>query len=167
MYSFLSFDLWWIFRWFLLLDGRQSNWIHLWSINRNQGDIVMWKIWCHAPWRILDRALWLSHRILRQYPQEILRWGTSSGQELVLQVRHPDYFRAQPTRGPMPVPSDDTNANGIEPLPTLPLPSLHRRRPLRRNLPRPPKNCQWRCRRPPPIRAGEVTELEAGPAAVD
>ncbi len=69
-------------------------------------------------------------------------------------------------RGPMPVPSDDTNANAIEPLPTLPLPSLHRRRPLRRNLPRPPKN--RRCRRPPPIRAaGEVTELEAGPAAVD
>ena len=118
-------------------------------------------------WTELCDSLTRTHRILRQYPQEILRWGTSSGQELVLQVRHPDYFRAQPTRGPMPVPSDDTNANGIEPLPTLPLPSLHRRRPLRRNLPRPPKNCQWHCRRPPPIRTGEVTELEAGPAAVD
>ena len=84
-------------------------------------------------------------------------------QELVLQVRHPDYFRAQPTRGPMPVPSDDANA--VKPLPTLPLPSLHRRRPLQRNLRRPPKN--RRCRRPPPIRAGEVTKLAAGPAAVD
>ncbi len=111
MYSFLSFDLWWIFRWFLLLDGRQSNWIHLWSINRNQGDIVMWKIWCHAAWRILDRALWLSHRILRQYPQEIRRWGTSRGQELVLHVRHPDCFRAPvvpcpyPLTTPTPTPS--------------------------------------------------------------
>jgi hypothetical protein len=65
----------------------------------------------------------------------------------------------------MPVPSDDTNANAVEPLPTLPLQSLHRRWPLRRNLPRPPKN--RRCERPQPIRAGEVTELEEAPAAVD
>ncbi len=60
---------------------------------------------------------------------------------------------------------DDANTNAVEPLPTLPLPSLHRRRPLRRNLQRPPKN--QRFRRPPPIRAGEVTKLAAGPAAVD
>ncbi len=51
------------------------------------------------------------------------------------------------------------------PLPTLPLPPLHRCRPLRRKLQRPPKN--RRCRRPPPIRVGEVTKLAAGPAAVD
>jgi hypothetical protein len=88
---------------------------------------------------------------------------TCKFQALVLQVRHPDCFRARPTRGPMPVPSDDANA--VKPLPTLPLPSLHRRRPLQRNLRRPPKN--RRCRRPPPIRAGEVTKLAAGPAAVD
>ncbi len=29
IYSFLSFNFLWIFRWFYLLDGRQSNWIHL------------------------------------------------------------------------------------------------------------------------------------------
>ncbi len=83
--------------------------------NRNQGDIVIWKIQCHAPWRISDRALRLSHHILRQHPQEIRRWGASSGQALVPQVRHPDCFRARPTRGPMPVPTDDTNANAVEP----------------------------------------------------
>ncbi len=65
----------------------------------------------------------------------------------------------------MPVPSDDTNANAIEPLLTLPLQSLHRRQPLLRNLQRPPKNRRFQ--RPPPIRAGEVTELAAGPAAID
>ncbi len=88
------------------------------SINRNQGDIVMWKIRCHAahaPWQISDRALRLSHCILQQHPQEIRRWETSSGQALVLQVRHPDCFRARPTCGPMPVPSDDANANAVEP----------------------------------------------------
>ncbi len=39
----------------------------------------------------------------------------TSGQALVPQVRHPDCFRAQPTRGPMPVPSDDANANAVKP----------------------------------------------------
>ena len=57
----------------------------------------------------------------------------------------------------MPTPSS--------PLPTLPLQPLHRRRPLLRKLQRPTEN--RRCRRPPPIRAGEVTKLAAGPAAVD
>ncbi len=51
------------------------------------------------------------------------------------------------------------------PLPMLPLPPLHHRRPLQQKLQRPPEN--RRCRRPPPIRAGEVTKLAAGPAAVD
>ncbi len=39
----------------------------------------------------MDRALRLSHCILRQHPQEIQRWGTSCCQALVLQVRHPPH----------------------------------------------------------------------------
>ncbi len=62
-----------------------------------------------------------------------------------------------PLTTPTPTPSS--------PLQTLPLPRLHRRRPLQRKLQRPPKN--QRCRRPPPIRAREVTKLAAGQAAVD
>ncbi len=73
-------------------------------------------------------------------------------------VLYPSVVPCQyPLMTPTPTPSS--------PLQTLQLPSLHRSRPLRRNLPSPPKNL--RCRRPPPIRAGEVTKLAAGPAAVD
>jgi hypothetical protein len=89
----------------------------------------------------------------------------ASGQALVPQVRHPDCFRAQPTRGPMPVPSDDANANAVKPPADAASAAPAPQRPLRRKLQRPPKN--WRCRRPPPIRAGEVTKLAAGPAKVD
>jgi hypothetical protein len=56
-----------------------------------------------------------SFNILREYPQEIRHWGTSRGQALVPQVHHQDSIRSRPTRGPMPVPSDEANATAVEP----------------------------------------------------
>ncbi len=67
--------------------------------------------------------------------------------------------------GPCPYPLTTPTPAQSSPLPTLPLPRLHRRQSLRRKLQPPPKN--QRCRRPPPIRAGEVTILATGQAAVD
>ncbi len=73
--------------------------------------------WCHAPCRISDRVPRLSNSFPQEYHQEIRRWGrpTTTLKALVQQFRRHDCIRAWPTRGPMPVPYDDTNNNAVEP----------------------------------------------------
>jgi hypothetical protein len=161
MYSILSFDFLWIFRWFLLLDGRRSNWIHL-STETNvillcgKSDAMppdeFWTKLCDSFTAFYDNILKKSgaegRSVAKNLSCKFVTQTASVPNPPVVHAR--TLWRHQRQRH--------------RPLPTLPLQSLHRRRPLRRYLQRPPKN--RRCRRSPPIRAGEVTEWEAGPAAV-
>jgi hypothetical protein len=134
------------------------------SINRNQGDIVMREnpMPCPLPNFGQSSATLSLHSTTTSSRNpargDVQRPSTGSASSVTQTASVP-----RPTSGPMPVPYPLTTQSS--PLSTLPLPSLHRRRPLLRNLLRPPKN--RRCRRPPPVRAGGVTELEAGPAAVE
>ncbi len=135
------------------------------SLNRNQGDIVMWKIRSMPPdeFRIelCDSLTAFYDNILRKSGAG----GRPAAKHLSLKFVTQTVSMPDPPVVPCQYPLTTPTSAQSSPLPTLPLPRLHCRRSLRRKLLPPPKN--QRCRRSPPIRAGEVTKLAAGQAAVD
>ncbi len=117
------------------------------SINRNQGDILCGKSDAMPPdefWtELCDSLTAFYDNILKKSGAGGRPASKHLSRKFVTQTASVPDPHMVPCQYPLTTPTQTQSS----PLPTLPLPSesLQRRRPLRRNLPRPPKNRRRRC----------------------
>ncbi len=118
----------------------------------------MWKIRCHAmpPYKFRTE---LYGSLTTFYDNILKKSGAGErpaakhlSRKFVTQTAFVPDAPVVPCQYPLTTPTPTLSS----PVPTLLLPPLHRRRSLRRKLPRPPKNRCCLC--PPPITAGKVTK---------